>query len=136
MGKVIYLISFLRSLKIFMFLGSIILLVLGGVLVFIIEDSKLDLDFYLKRNGLVGGSYDEEIKSKDEEIKENYKKFKIVLVLLLLCTLGTILIPEKEEMYAIALTQNYKVEDVYKMTKGEIRDNIDYLFKKIEELKK
>lgn len=61
---------------------------------------------------------------------------KIVGILLGISLIGLVLIPNKEEMYMIALTKDYEVEDVYKMTKGEIKDNIDYLFKKIEELKK
>ena len=45
------------------------------------------------------------------------------------------MIPKKEEMYMIALTKDYEVEDVYSMTKEKIKGNIDYVFKKIEELK-
>ena len=64
------------------------------------------------------------------------KTRKIAIIVMLICVLLQVLIPAKEEMYAVALTKDYKVGDMYKMTKDEIRDNIDYLFKKIEELKK
>lgn len=61
---------------------------------------------------------------------------KIVGILLGISIIGLVLIPNKEEMYMIALTKDYEVEDVYSMTKEEIKGNIDYVFKKIEELKK
>lgn len=82
-------------------------------------------------------SYNEE-RNEFYTQKYNYNIMfrKKIIVFMLICVLLQVLIPKKEEMYAIALTKNYKVEDMYKMTKGEIRDNIDYLFKKIEELKK
>lgn len=38
-------------------------------------------------------------------------------------------------MYLIALTKNYEIEDVSKMSKKEIQSTVDYVFEKIEELK-
>lgn len=68
-----------------------------------------------------------------EEISKIH--LKIIGILLGISLVGMVLIPNKEEMYMIALTKDYEVEDVYSMTKEEIKGNIDYVFKKIEELK-
>lgn len=57
-------------------------------------------------------------------------------IVLVVSIIIAVLIPNKEEMYMIALTKDYEVEDAYSMTKDEIKGNIDYVFKKIEELKK
>lgn len=47
----------------------------------------------------------------------------------------TVGIPGKEEMYMMALTKDYKAEDIYNMSKTEIRSTIDYVFEKFDETK-
>lgn len=126
MGKIIYLISVLKTIDWLTILGFVIGVGFIFYITYMIEDSEDRISWY------------------NEERKEFYtqkynyyiKIRKKIIVFMLVCILLQVLIPKKEEMYAIALTKNYKVEDMYKMTKSEIRDNIDYLFKKIEELKK
>lgn len=126
MGKIIYLISVLKTIDWLTILGFVIGVGFIFYITYMIEDSEDRISWY------------------NEERKEFYtqkynyyiKIRKKIIVFMLICILLHVLIPNKEEMYAIALTKNYKVEDMYKMTKSEIRDNIDYLFKKIEELKK
>lgn len=126
MGKIIYLISVLKTIDWLTIFGFVIGVGVVFYITYQIEDSEDKISWY------------------NEERKEFYtqkynyyiKIRKKIIVFMLICILLQVLIPKKEEMYAIALTKNYKVEDMYKMTKGEIRDNIDYLFKKIEELKK
>ena len=135
MGKIIYLISFLKNLKITMFLAIIILLGVCGWLVFVISESKEDLKWYLRSYGYIK-DYDEKIKSAKQELERNNKKFKIAAVFLLFCVIGTILIPSKEEMYMMAMVKDYEVQDVYKMSKGEIKSSIDYFFEKVDELGK
>lgn len=126
MGKIVYLISVLKTVDWLTILGFVI--GVGGVFytTFIIEDCE---DRIIWCNG-------ERKESYTQKHNDNIKIRKKIIVFMLICILLQVLIPKKEEMYAIALTKNYKVEDMYKMTKSEIRDNIDYLFKKIEELKK
>ena len=82
---------------------------------YMIEDSEERISWYNKeRNEFYTQKYNGYIKIR-----------KKIIVFMLVCVLLQALIPSKEEMYAIALTKNYKVEDMYKMTKSEIRDNID-----------
>lgn len=127
MGKVIYLISVLKTIDWLTILG----LVTGvGFIIYttyVIEDCRDTLRYY---------NSEESKELYMQKYNDNVKIRKVVVFFILGCVLLQVLIPSKEEMYAIALTKNYKVEDMYKMTKSEIRDNIDYLFKKIEEMKK
>ena len=115
MSRIIYLISVLSNIGGFAFIStvlSLMALVIGGV-------------FYLDATGTM----------KESSDKTLVRFLKGVGVILVVSTLATVLIPSKEEMYMIALTKNYEVEDVYKMTKDEIKGSIDYVFDKIEELK-
>ena len=133
MGKIIYLISVLRNLKISMFVAIVILLGVCGSLVFLMQENKTDLAWYSKCTTV---DCNEKIESIKKELKGNTKKFKIAAVLLLLCILGNVLIPEKEEMYMIAMVKNYEIQDIYKMSKDELKSSIDYFFEKIDEIGK
>ena len=136
MGKIIYLISFLRNLKITMSVAIVILLGVCGCLVFLIQEHKTDLIWFSKHIGFTTVDYNEKIESIKKELKGNIKKFKIAVVLLLLCIVGTVLIPKKEEMYMIAMVKNYEIQDIYKMSKDELKSSIDYFFEKVDELGK
>lgn len=126
MGKIIYLISVLKTIDMLTILGFVIGVGFIFYTTYMIEDSEDRISWYNEeRNEFYTQKYNGYIKIR-----------KKIIVFMFACVLLQALIPSKEEMYAIALTKNYKVEDMYKMTKGEIRDNIDYLFKKIEEIKK
>lgn len=136
MGKIIYLISLLGNLKIILFLAIIILLGLEGMLIFMVNDSKEQLDWYMRAKDTMTGNWNEKIESEDKKLKRNSKNFKIVSVLFSLCLLISILIPKKEEMYMIAMTKDYEVQDIYNMSKNELKSSIDYFFKKVDELRK
>lgn len=115
MGKTIYLISILDKIgKISTILSILFMVVLCVGIVFYTE--------------CAGG-----LEKHEEKILTSF--LKILGILLGISFIGMVLIPNKEEMYMIALTKDYEVEDVYSMTKDEIKGNIDYVFKKIEELK-
>lgn len=116
MGKTIYLISILDKINKISFVLVVLLI---AVLIF-------GIVFYFDNTGTC----------LDSEEKALVRFLKIVGVFLGISLVGLLLIPNKEEMYMIALTKDYEVEDVYTMTKDEIKGNIDYVFKKIEELKK
>lgn len=58
-----------------------------------------------------------------------------IFVLWIIIVISTILIPNKKEMYLIALTKNYEIEDISKMSKKEIQSTVDYVFEKMDELK-
>lgn len=116
MGKIIYLISVLDQLKsvsILLIFSSIAILLVGGLLYLNIIDML-----------------------EESEAKSIKRFLKGAGIFFVVSTLATVLIPAKEEMYLMALTKDYKVEDVYRMTKDEIKGSIDYVFDKIEELKK
>lgn len=118
-----------------MFLTGVILLGVCGWLVFLISESKEDLSFYL-RSYKSNEVYNENIKSTKQELNGITKKFKIAVVFLLFCVVGTMLIPSREEMYMIALVKDYKVQDIYKMSKNELKSSIDYFFEKVDEFGK
>lgn len=115
MSRIIYLISVLDKISNFTLLFLILsigALFLGGW-------------FYLDSTEMLSDSEEKSVKGF----------LKVAGIFFVVSTLATVLIPSKEEMYIIALTKNYKAEDVYRMTKDEIKGSIDYIFDKIEELK-
>ncbi|MCW6701538.1 hypothetical protein NH288_05500 [Anaerococcus sp. NML200537] len=114
MGKIIYLISFLDKFgntSLLFELLSMAALFFGGL-------------FYLHTTGTLDGSEEKLIK----------RFLKVAGVFFIISLVVTMLIPSKEEMYMMALTKDYEVEDVYRMTKEEIKGSIDYVFNRIKEL--
>lgn len=115
MSRIIYLISVLDKVGSF----SLVLLILSIVVLFIAGW------LYFDTTGIL-----------DDAEEKMVKGFlKVAGIIFVVSTLATVLIPSKEEMYMMALTKDYEVEDVYRMTKDEIKGSIDYVFDKIEELK-
>lgn len=119
MEKIIYLISVLSGIRIVNFILLVLIpMVVGFVIVY---------------------TYDNLCFLKEDERKRFEKKLKnttlIFSILWIIIVISTILIPNKKEMYLIALTKNYEIEDVSKMSKKEIESTVDYVFEKIEELK-
>lgn len=119
MGKIIYLISVLSGIKIVNFILLVLIpTVVGFVIVY---------------------TYDNVCFLKEDEQKRFEKKLKnttlIFSILWIIIVISTILIPNKKEMYLIALTKNDEIEDVSKMSKKEIQSTVDYVFEKMEELK-
>lgn len=115
MSRIIYLISILdkvSSISVVLSLLSFAVLFIGGWL-------------YFDTTGML------------EDVEEILVKrfLKVNGIFLVFSLLAIVLIPSKEEMYMMALTKDYRVEDVYRMTKDEIKGSIDYVFDKIEELK-
>ncbi|MDU7141404.1 hypothetical protein [Anaerococcus obesiensis] len=119
MGKIIYLISVLSGIRIVNF----ILLVLIPMVVGIVIVWCYDGVFLLKGD---------EQKRFEEKLKITTLKFSILWIIILI---SIILIPNKKEMYLIALTKNYEIEDISKMSKKEIQSTVDYIFEKMEKLK-
>lgn len=71
----------------------------------------------------------------DDELEKLKKQLKIPLITLVVSLIILIFTPNKEDFLIIAMTKDYKPEQVYKMTKDEIKNSIDYLFKQIKEIK-
>ena len=71
----------------------------------------------------------------DDEIEKLKKYAKIPFAAVVISLIILIFTPSKEDFLIIAMTKDYKPEQVYKMTKDEIKNSIDYLFKQIKEIK-
>ncbi|WP_296142406.1 hypothetical protein [uncultured Anaerococcus sp.] len=115
MGKFIYLISLLSSIDVVLTLVGIILAIISLIVSMgIVEEYGFDA----------------------KEMKEDGidKLYKVLLIVTALSVAIPLAIPEKEEMYMIALTKDYEIEDVYQMSKGEVKSAIDYAFEKFENI--
>lgn len=119
MGKIIYLISVLSGIRVVSFILLVLIPIVVGVVIGYLFDNLCFL--------------------KGDERKRYEKKLKnttlIFSILWLIILISTILIPNKKEMYLIALTKNYEIEDIGKMSKKEIQSTVDYVFEKMDELK-
>lgn len=118
MGKIIYFISVLSGVRVVNFILLVLIpMVVGFVIVY---------------------TYDNLCFLKGDERKRYEKKLKsatlIFSILWIIIVISTILIPNKKEMYLIALTKNYEIEDISKMSKKEIQSTVDF-FEQIEKLK-
>lgn len=58
---------------------------------------------------------------------------KIITIIFLCVEIVSIVVPSKEDFLIIVMTKNYTPDQVYSMTKNEIKNSIDYF---IEELSK
>lgn len=119
MGKIIYLISVLSGIKIVNFILLVLIPTVVGLIILWYSDELVFL------NG-------DERKKYEKKLKSASLKFSILWIIIVI---STILIPNKKEMYLIALTKNYEIEDISKMSKKEIESTVDYVFEKMEKLK-
>lgn len=119
MGKIIYLISVLSGIKIVNFILLVLIPTVVGFVILWYSDELVFL------NG-------DERKRFEKKLKITTLKFSILWIIIVI---STILIPNKKEMYLIALTKNYEIEDISKMSKKEIQSTVDYIFEKMEKLK-
>lgn len=119
MGKIIYLISVLSGIKIVNFILLVLIPTVVGLIILWYSDELVFL------NGDKRKKYEKKLKSAS-------LKFSILWIIIVI---STILIPNKKEMYLIALTKNYEIEDISKMSKKEIESTVDYVFEKMEKLK-
>lgn len=80
--------------------------------------------------------FDSEYKNKTEEYKKWFKKtckgLGAVFCLSLIISIAT---PSREDFLVMSITKDYTPQQIYKMTKEEMKDNIDYLIKQIKEIK-
>ncbi len=58
---------------------------------------------------------------------------KIITIIFLCVEVVSIVVPSKEDFLIIVMTKNYTPDQVYSMTKNEIKNSIDYF---VEELSK
>lgn len=119
MGKIIYLISVLSGVRVVNFILLVLIPMVVGLIILWYSDELIFL------NG-------DERKRYEKKLKSASLKFSILWIIIVI---STILIPNKKEMYLIALTKNYEIEDISKMSKKEIQSTVDYIFEKMDELK-
>lgn len=119
MGKIIYLISVLSGIRVVNFILLVLIPTVVGLVILWCSDELT----FLNRD---------ERKRYEKKLKNTTLKFFILWVIIVI---STVLIPNKKEMYLIALTKNYEIQDISKMSKKEIRSTVDYIFEKMEELK-
>lgn len=115
MSRIIYLISTLAkvsNVSMGFFLLSIAALFFGGL-------------FYLDTIGT--------LENVEKKLVKRFLKVAGICFVIFLAAI--VFIPSKEEMYMMALTKDYEAEDVYRMTKDEIKGSIDYVFDRVKELK-
>lgn len=116
MGKLIYLISLLTGI-------DKLSLILSW---FTIPTTVFAVCVYIANNDL-----------RDEEKMRNdiSKIISKGIIILVISIITTVLIPRKEDLYLIALTKDYTKEEMYQMNKNEIKETVDYIFEKIEDVK-
>lgn len=119
MGKIIYLISVLSGVRVVNFILLVLIPIVVGLIILWYSDELVFL------NG-------DERKRYEKKLKSVSLKFSILWIIIVI---STILIPNKKEMCLIALTKNYEIEDISKMSKKEIQSTVDYIFEKMEKLK-
>lgn len=72
----------------------------------------------------------------DDDLKPLKKYLKIIGLAFLGTYLLNVFVPSKEDFLIIALTKDYRPEQVYKMTKDELKSGIDYAIEKLKEVEK
>lgn len=61
---------------------------------------------------------------------------KLTFILLIFTMIVSLFVPNKNDFLIITMTKNYTTEQVYTMTKEELKNSIDYFVNQIKELKK
>ena len=69
----------------------------------------------------------------DDDFKPLKKYLKIIGLVFLGTSLLNVFVPNKEDFLIIALTKDYRPEQVYKMSKDELKSGIDYVIEKLKE---
>lgn len=70
----------------------------------------------------------------DEEMVPLKKYLKIIGLAFIGVSLLAVLIPSKEDFLIISLTKDYRQEQVYNMSKEELKSGIDYIIEKLKEV--
>lgn len=71
----------------------------------------------------------------DDFFKPLKKYLKITCLVFLGTSFLNVFVPSKEDFLIIALTKDYRPEQVYKMTKDELKSGVGYVIEKLKEVK-
>lgn len=121
-GKIYYLATICGKLEGFLFFMKFPLTIVAGVTVACYVSMMMDT-----------------FKDKDlfiSEIALAKKCTKWTVIPLVFVTIASMFVPSKEDFLIIAITKNYTPNQVYTMTKEEMKNGIDYFVNQIKELKK
>lgn len=121
-GKIYYLATICEKLGLLALMIAILFLILAGLAIGFYCDVKIHPS-QIEDDG-------------PDELQLAKKCIKWTATPLLLLLLLSLLAPSKEDFLVIALTKNYTSEQIYSMTKEEIKSSIDYLVKQIKEIQK
>ena len=70
-----------------------------------------------------------------QQVVDTRKYTKISTILLVISCLLSVFVPSREDFMIAAMTKDYKPEQIYNMTKEELKGGIDYIVKSIEEVR-
>lgn len=73
--------------------------------------------------------------ASDDDLKPLKKYLKVIGLVFLGISLLNVFIPSKEDFLIIALTKDYKPEQVYNMSKDELKSGVGYVIEKLKEVK-
>ncbi|MEJ8785079.1 hypothetical protein [Peptoniphilus sp. HCN-40583] len=74
------------------------------------------------------------VNSHDVLTATKYTKYSVVLLVVSVAL--NVFVPSRSDFMIIAMTKDCKPEQIYNMTKEELKGGIDYIVKSIEEVKK
>ena len=74
--------------------------------------------------------------SPEDDIKHFRKSLRISGIALAIVSILSIVTPNKEDFLIIAMTKDYTTQQVYTMTKDEIKDGIDYFVNQVNKVKR
>jgi hypothetical protein len=115
-GKIYYLSTMLDKLNVLFFVLRIVLFVVCCIFTACFLDSS--------------------VASSEDDIKRYGKSLRISGIALVIVIILSIVTPNKEDFLIISMTKDYTTQQVYKMTKDEIKDGIDYFVNQVNKVKK
>ena len=77
-------------------------------------------------------AYECKAEKEKKQLRKTFKNFSITFCLL---TAVVIIVPSKEDFLFMSITKDYTPQQIYKMTKEEMKSSIDYLIKQVKEIK-
>lgn len=111
LDKIIYIASLIGRVHILVIVAITIVLTIAGVF------------------GLMGV-----LDFDDDKETFYFSKAKKALKVVLPLSIIILFIPSRNEVFGMLLTRGYQKEELYKMTREELKDNIDYLVNSLEKI--
>lgn len=116
-GQIYYLLTICGKLYSFLFVIKFPLIIVAGLAVSYYIDTKCGL-----------------YQSDESNMAKKCMKQTVIPLAFVITT--SMFVPSKEDFLIITMTKNYTPEQVYTMTKDELKNSIDYFVNQIKEIKK